>query len=184
MQENAEGHGDTLSPVRRLLRQWSTLVPQMLPAWRPTPNLHRPSCGYEIGQRDSSERRRGNGQYPRIPPQSVICMTFQGGFMAIKCQSVCSWRNSGHSGHPRPCTRPASSRCPSNCGRREGDEIAHEYNDDRHQLGRPLVNARKRLGLQYLIEKGKHHGEDGPGVWRLTQRGQAVAQFIKRYRFP
>lgn len=49
-------------------------------------------------------------------------MTFQGGFMAIKCQSVCSWRNSGHSGHPRPCTRPASSRCPSNCGQREGDK--------------------------------------------------------------
>ena len=46
------------------------------------------------------------------------------------------------------------------------------------------MNARKRLGLQYLIEKGKHHGEDGPAVWRLTQRGQAVAQFIKRYRFP
>ena len=61
--------------------------------------------------------------------------------------------------------------------------IAHEYNGDRHQLGRPLANARKRLSLQYLIEKVKHQGEDGPGVWGLTHRGQAMAQFIKRYRF-
>ena len=60
--------------------------------------------------------------------------------------------------------------------------IEHEYNGDRHQLGSPLVKARKRLSLHCLIEKVRHHGEDGPGVWRLTHRGQAMAQFIKRYR--
>lgn len=61
--------------------------------------------------------------------------------------------------------------------------IAHEYKGDRQQLGRPLVNARKRLSLQSLIEKVKQHGGDGPGVWRLTQRGRGMAQYIKRYRF-
>ena len=62
--------------------------------------------------------------------------------------------------------------------------IAHQYNGDRRQLGRPLVNARKRLSLQHLIENVKRQGEDGPGVWRLTNRGQAMAQLVKRHRFP
>ncbi|MDE0142984.1 MAG: hypothetical protein OXN19_16050 [Caldilineaceae bacterium] len=52
--------------------------------------------------------------------------------------------------------------------------ITSEYNVDRKNLGRHLVDARNGLHARRLIEKVN----DNPGAWRLTTLGVSRAQFV------
>lgn len=62
--------------------------------------------------------------------------------------------------------------------------IEGDYIVERFQLATHLMDARRRLRMQALIERVEMPGNKKPGIWRLTHRGKDRAAFLKETRFP
>lgn len=62
--------------------------------------------------------------------------------------------------------------------------IEGEHVLKRFELAPLLMDARRRLRMQALIERVQSPGKNAPAVWRLTILGKDRASFIKETRFP